>query len=142
MAGEAFTGSCHCGRVRAQFRASSPDLQVRACQCSFCRRHGAKNVSDTDGFAEISSDGPLVRYHFGLMTADVLLCPKCGVYIGSALEADGITRMTLNAAGLAMEPWKSQEADPVDYSGETLHERLDRRRARWTPGRIVERKPK
>lgn len=139
MAGEAFTGSCHCGKVRAKFRATSPDLQVRACQCGFCRRHGAKTVSDTDGFAEIAVQGKLIRYHFGLMSSDALLCPGCGVYIGSALEADGITRVSLNAQGLAMAPFAEREADPVDYSGETLHERLDRRRARWTPARIVER---
>jgi hypothetical protein len=136
-----FTGQCHCGRVHATFRVSTPDLQVRACQCGFCRRHGAKNVSDTDGFAEIISDGPLVRYHFGLMSADVLLCPVCGVYVGSALEADGITRVSLNAAGLAMAPYAGSDATPMDYSGETLHERLDRRRARWTPARVVERSP-
>jgi hypothetical protein len=141
MVPDAHTGSCHCGRVRAAFRASSPDLQVRACQCGFCRRHGAKSVSDTDGFAEIISDGPLVRYHFGLMSSDYLLCPVCGVYVASALEADGITRVSLNAAGLAMAPWVDRDAVPVDYRGETLHERLDRRRAMWTPARLVERTP-
>ena len=52
----------------------------------------------------LRSDGPLVRYHFGLMSSEALLCPSCGVYVGSALVADGITRMTLNAAGLAAAP--------------------------------------
>jgi hypothetical protein len=136
---DAFSGQCHCGRVRVGFRASKPDLQVRACQCGFCRRHGAKNVTDTDGFAEITSDGSLTRYHFGLMSSEALLCSGCGVYIGSALVADGITRVTLNAQGLLMQPFAAADAEPVDYSGETLHERLDRRRAKWTPARIVER---
>jgi hypothetical protein len=142
MGPDAFTGSCHCGRVHVGFRATSPTLQVRACQCGFCRRHGAKNVTDNDGFAEITCDGPLVRYRFGLMTSDSLLCPGCGVYIGAAIEADGITRVTLNAAGLAMAPFADQLAEPMDYRGETLHERLDRRRARWTPARVVERAAK
>jgi hypothetical protein len=136
---EAISGSCHCGRVHATFRASSPNLKARACQCPFCRRHGAKTISDTDGFVEITSNGPLIHYRFGLMTSDYLMCPSCGVYVGSALEADGITRMTLNAAGLGMAPWNGQPAEPVDYSHETLHERLDRRRAKWTPGRVLER---
>jgi hypothetical protein len=133
------TGQCHCGRVTATFRASSDKTPVRACQCGFCRRHGAKTVSDTDGFVDIVSDGPLSRYHFGLMTADYLMCPKCGTYIASMLEADGICRVTLNAAGLQMKPWDEQIAEPADYSTETLHERLDRRRARWTPARVRER---
>ena len=134
------SGQCHCGHVTVEFRATSDQLKARACQCGFCRRHGVKSVSDTDGFAEITSTGPIHRYRFGLMTADYLICPECGTYVGSALEADGITRVTLNAAGLRMEPWAEGAADPVDYSGETLHERLDRRRERWTPARIRERR--
>lgn len=133
------TGACHCGRVSANFRTTEATVKARACQCDFCRRHGAKTVTDTDGFAEIVADGPLNRYHFGLMTADYILCPTCGTYVGCVLEADGIERMSLNAAGLRMTPWSEQLADPVDYSTETLHERLERRRARWTPGRVRER---
>lgn len=132
-------GQCHCGTVSASFRTATDGVRARACQCGFCRRHGAKTVTDTDGFAEIASDGPLNRYRFGLMTADYLLCARCGAYVASEIEADGIMRVTLNAAGLKMEPWSAQPAAPVDYSGETLHERLDRRRASWTPARIRER---
>ncbi len=135
---EIHKGACHCGRVTATLRCE-PGLEVRACQCGFCRRHGAKTVSDPDGFAEIASEGRLIRHRFGLMTSDYLMCPDCGVYVGSALEADHITRVTLNTAGLQMKPWCDKVAQPVDYSGETLHERLDRRRERWTPARVVER---
>lgn len=133
------SGACHCGRVSVEFRSSGAELTPRACQCGFCRRHGARTVTDTDGFAEITADGPLTRYHFGLMTADYYLCPVCGVYIGCGIDADGILRVTLNAAGLQLMPWADRTAEPVDYSGETLHERLDRRRARWTPARMRER---
>jgi hypothetical protein len=134
-------GACHCGAVTASFRTSEAKIAVRACQCDFCRRHGAKTVSDTDGFAEIVSDGPLMRYRFGLMTAEYLLCPTCGTYVAAMLEADGIERVSLNAAGLQMAAWADQIATPIDYSVETLHERLDRRRLRWTPARVRERAP-
>ncbi len=136
--GRHHNGACHCGRVNVSFRTDAR-ITPRACQCDFCRRHGAKTVTDTDGFAEIVSDGPIARYHFGLMSADFLICPTCGVYVASVLEHDGIERMTLNAAGLRMAPWADALAEPVSYSGETLHERLDRRRAAWTPGRVRER---
>jgi hypothetical protein len=137
--GALHSGHCHCGRVSATFRTTEEGVKARACQCDFCRRHGAKTVSDTDGFAEVTSDGPLNRYRFGLMSADFLLCPHCGTYVASVLEHDGIERMTLNAAGLRMAPWADSVAEPADYAGETLHERLERRRARWTPGRVRER---
>ena len=136
--GLTYVGSCHCGTAKASFRTALDAPQVRACQCDFCRRHGAKTATDTDGFVEIHADKPLKRYHFGLLTADYLLCPNCGVYVASALEADGITRVTLNVAGLAMAPFAAIEAQPTDYSGETLHERLERRRLSWTPARVVE----
>ncbi|HEY3813876.1 MAG TPA: aldehyde-activating protein [Caulobacteraceae bacterium] len=137
--GQFHSGHCHCGRVSATFRTTEATVKARSCQCDFCRRHGAKTVTDTDGFAEIVADGPLMRYHFGLMTAEYLMCPKCGTYVACVLEADGIERLSLNAAGLQMAPWADLLAEPVDYSTETLHERLERRRARWTPGRVRER---
>jgi hypothetical protein len=137
--GHVHNGACHCGAVTASFRTSLTSVPVRACQCGFCRRHGSKTVTDTDGFVDIASDGPLRRYRFGLMTADYLMCASCGTYVASEIETDGIMRVTLNAAGLQMQPWADQVAEPADYSTETLHERLDRRRARWTPARVRER---
>ncbi len=132
-------GVCHCADVVVRFSTAKESITPRACQCDFCRRHGAKTVTDNNGFAEIVANGTLVRYRFGLMSADFLLCAKCGVYIGAALEADGITRVSLNSVGLQLQPWMDDVADPIDYSGETLHERLDRRRVRWTPARVFER---
>ena len=46
---EAFDGrnwEAHAGALAHSLREA---LQVRACQCSFCRRHGAKTVSDPNG---------------------------------------------------------------------------------------------
>ena len=41
-----YPGACHCGAVGVFFEtdAGADALQVRACQCGFCRRHGAKTV--------------------------------------------------------------------------------------------------
>jgi hypothetical protein len=44
-------GSCHCGNVRWILQSSFAfsDLPMRACQCSFCRKHGAVSTSDPKG---------------------------------------------------------------------------------------------
>ena len=46
-----FEGRCHCGAIGFSFRtAKTPDQwPLRACQCRFCRGHGAQTTSDPDG---------------------------------------------------------------------------------------------
>ena len=83
-------GACHCGAVSVALTLSKLPAAstLHACQCSFCRSHGAITVSDPDGQAIIASGpGDLNRYRFGLSTADFLLCAHCGVYIAALIEA-------------------------------------------------------
>src|SRR2546422_3634073 len=44
--------------------------------CSFCRKHGARTTSDPSGRVVITvrHPGQLLRYRFGLETADFLVC--------------------------------------------------------------------
>jgi hypothetical protein len=82
----AFGGGCHCGALTVTFESSRPaaSIERRACQCSFCRSHSALTVSDADGALRIDADpAALVRYRFGLKTADFLICARCGVYVGA-----------------------------------------------------------
>src|SRR5258708_38040170 len=99
-------GKCHCAAIEVSFETTlSPDeLEVRACQCSFCRRHGAKTVTDANGRLVISAqEGTLVRYRFGLCTADFLLCRTCGVYVAAVISDGAGERATLNVAGMMIE---------------------------------------
>jgi hypothetical protein len=138
--GAVLTGQCHCGGVQVEFRSTRPvsALQVRACQCSFCRRHGAATISDPAGEATIESFRPLIRYRFGLQTCDMLICAACGVYVAAARETDEGWRATINVAGLAMTPLNAVEAEPVDYGSEDAAARIARRANGWTPAVIVE----
>lgn len=70
---QAYNGGCHCGALSLRFEtAVAPAaLQRRACQCSFCRAHGALTISDPDGALRVDAKADaLVRYRFGLKTAD------------------------------------------------------------------------
>ena len=138
-------GHCHCGAIRVELEPGRPvgDLALRACQCGFCRRHGARTTSDPASRLHIeAAPGVLNRYRFGARAVDALLCEECGVYVASLLQSDdGRLLATLNVAGVDLEGFADRAGEPVSYDHETPDERLARRKARWTPAVLVEALP-
>jgi len=135
--GDTHKGSCHCGAVAATLAASKPaaELRVRSCQCSFCRRHGTRTLSDPQGHALITTATPeaLVRYRFGLQTADYLVCRTCGTYVAAVQDDGGRQIAVINAAGLDIEAFRGRAGEPVSYDGEAAADRRARRRTYWMP---------
>ncbi|HXI85828.1 MAG TPA: hypothetical protein VNH64_00105 [Parvularculaceae bacterium] len=133
------SGSCHCGKVKISFETEkAPEtLGVRTCQCVFCRRHGALNISDPDGGALIEAQADdLVRYRFALKTSDFLICRHCGVYFAAVIGEKSNIRSTINVAGLAMTAFLDLEEAPMEFGAETTEARIARRFERWTPTRF------
>ncbi|HEY3637117.1 MAG TPA: hypothetical protein VGK90_03115 [Rhizomicrobium sp.] len=132
-----FEGGCHCGNLEFVFEASQPleALGLRADQCSFCRAHGARNTSDPNGTMSISvrDAGALIRYRFGLRTADFLICACCGVYIGALMEDGGASWFTVNVNAFRSAPHDDFPIAPANYEGEDIPARIARRKQRWTP---------
>ena len=132
-----FTGACHCGALAFTFRTDRPVAQwsVRACQCRFCRRHDAATTSDPSGRLTFRVHEPhvLVRYRFGLKTADFLLCRRCGVYLGAQVRTGGGAFGIINTRALTPVPEGLPAAVAADYAAESSSERVARRTARWTP---------
>ena len=130
-------GGCHCGNLYYVFEASAAldKLGVRGCMCRFCRAHGARNTSDPDGAIQIDVRDParLVRYRFGLKTADFLLCAHCGVYIGACLPDENGGRFTVNVNTFREPPPLDFPLVPHDYGCEDRADRVVRRKAKWTP---------
>ena len=135
-------GHCHCGAIRVELEPGKPagELALRACQCGFCRRHGALTTSDTESRLHIeAAPGALNRYRFGARAVDALICDECGVYVASVLQTDdGRLMATLNVAGVDLEGLSDRTGEPVSYEHETQDERLARCKARWTPAVLVE----
>jgi hypothetical protein len=131
-----FSGSCHCGAIGFEFYASrQPEhWPVRACQCSFCRAHGARTTSDPAGFLifRIADPAQLQRYRFGLRSADFLICRSCGVYLAAAVMTRRGRFATLNVHTIR-DRIVLPESRPVSYDGESLGDRQTRREHRWTP---------
>lgn len=135
-------GACHCGQIEVDFETAIPldELPLRACGCSFCRRHGTKAVADPNGHLTISAPpNGLNRYRFGLRTADYLICRTCGAYIAAVISGYGEERATLNVTATAIAELADRRAEPVDYDREGIERRRARRLTSWTPSRIVQR---
>jgi hypothetical protein len=132
-------GGCHCGAIAVTLRLSKPaaETQVRACQCRFCRTHGALSVTDPRGLFVVREleRGALVRYRFGLKLADFLVCGRCGAYVGACMiEPDGALGVT--NINVLEERDQFPPPEPIVYESETAEQRLARRRQRWTPTRV------
>ena len=131
-----FAGSCHCGAIGFSLQTSrNPDVwPVRACQCSFCRRHGARTTSDPAGSVvfRAADERSVQRYRFGLRTADFLVCRKCGVYLAAMVVTPRGRFATLNINALD-ESLRVPEAASVSYEAESAEQRLHRREQSWTP---------
>ena len=134
---KAFEGSCHCGAIGYTYRtAISPDKwSVRACQCSFCRAHAGLSTSDPEGSVAFKERvrGALHHYRFGRMTADFLICRKCGVYLGAAISTPNGNYGVININALRPVPPNLPPPVAADYEGEASEQRIERRAQRWTP---------
>ena len=134
---ESFDGSCHCGALRFVFTTALPPSRwrVRACQCSFCRAHGARTTSDPAGAVQfrIADATSLVRYRFGLRTAEFLVCGRCGTYVAAVVTTKHGRFATINLNALERCPDGLLDAEPVAYDRETEPQRIARRERAWTP---------
>lgn len=139
---QTFRGRCHCGNVEVAFEtARTPEeLPLRACGCSFCRKHGARTTADPQGRARIVAHElpQLIRYRFAQATADFLVCGGCGVYVAAVLSDPGSAFAVLNVNAFDEREMFGGEGQPVHYEGERAEARRSRRRAQWTPVEIVE----
>ena len=147
MNGLSFSGSCHCGAMAVTFETGkSPEaLPLRACACSFCRKHGVRTTSDPDGRIriELRDAGKVNRYRFALGTADYLVCRECGAYV-AAVHSDAATGRAwaiVNVHVLDDRSAFDRKPMTVDYDRETATERMAPRKVAWTPAEVVESYP-
>ena len=117
-------GGCHCKRVRIEFttRRDPRTTAPRACDCSFCMKHGAAYVSDPAGQLRIIGSDPSVlrSYRQGSGIAEFRLCSECGVLVAVTFEHGGRLYGAVNATCLddALEFEASIPASPQALSPE------------------------
>jgi hypothetical protein len=131
-----YRGSCHCQAiVYAYHTEQEPSTwTIRACQCTFCRAHGARTTSDPSARVEFTARNGdrLMRYRFGQGTTDFLICRQCGVYVGAQIHTPRGSFGIINVNALQAAPAGLSQAVPMDYGSETIEQRIARREQRWS----------
>lgn len=135
-------GRCHCGNIRFTFRlsVSGPRIAVRACGCTFCRKHGGVWTSDPGGRLEvrIADQGRVTNYRFGTETAEFHVCATCGVVpvVTSTIEGTRYAVVNVNCFE-GVDPAELDRSES-DFEGEVTDSRLARRQRNWIPGVTIE----
>lgn len=75
----------------------------------------------------------MLRYRFGIRTADFLVCAKCGVYVGAVMDSSAGVFATVNLNSMITVVQGLGESAPVFYDSEGKEDRVERRQSRWTP---------
>ena len=132
-----YSGACHCGAVSAEYETDAP-VRLRQDGCSFCSSRGVKSASDANGRLALNATHKLTRYRFGQKTADFLVCPICGTYVGSMMLGPNGPVGVINVVGLRVAELKDEPAELKSLEGESPEERNARRLSRWTPLILVE----
>lgn len=74
-----YRGSCHCGRV--VFELDAEIVGAIDCNCSICRRRGARWHAAVDSELRIvAGESELTPYRFLTHTAKHLFCRHCGIH--------------------------------------------------------------
>lgn len=130
-------GSCHCGAIEFSYTTARPPARwaLNACQCEFCRAHGARLAADPEGEVRFEFMLPeyLRRYRFGLRTADFLVCRACGVFVAAVMITGRGALAAINVNALRDLPDRLPAAKPVAHGVESAEERRARRARSWTP---------
>ena len=122
---EIINGGCHCGNLRLTFYTSKPfeEMPIRACQCTFCRKHNVRATADPDGRLEIKvvDEAKLSRYKLGHGITDFLICRGCGVYVAATMQDEerGETLATCIVNTLELEQSRIKAPLAAHYDEET-----------------------
>ena len=130
-------GKCHCGNIAFSlaWEPSPAEIPARACDCSFCAKHGGVWTSNPKGTLEVAiRDRSLVTlYAHGTRTADFHVCSRCGVVPVVTSRIDGRLYAVVSVHAFeGVDPSLVRRA-PVSFDGEGKDSRLARRKRGWIP---------
>lgn len=80
MSVDVLKGSCHCGAVKFEVRASV--TPAARCNCSLCRRKGALMTAPfaAKQLTILQGEDALSMYRFNTRVAKHFFCKHCGIY--------------------------------------------------------------
>ena len=125
-----FRGSCHCGAVR--FEVDAAPTSLSECNCSMCRRKGARyvKVADIAGLRILTGEDNLTLYQFNTRQAKHYFCKTCGVHPFHRPRLDP-TRWSVNARCLEAEDFDLASYPVTQFDGVNWEEQA--RKHGWKP---------
>ena len=130
-------GKCHCGNIAFSLTwdPDPKEIPARACDCTFCQKHGGVWTSNPRGALEVAIEDPahVSKYAFGTETAQFHICSRCGVVpvVTSTIEGRLYAVVSVNAFE-NVDPSLLRRA-PISFEGEEKGSRLARRTRSWIP---------
>jgi hypothetical protein len=128
-------GSCHCGNIAFElgWEPEPTEIPARACDCSFCTKHGGVWTSNPAGHLNVRVRAPELvnRYSFGTGTATFHVCGRCGIVPLVTSEVDGKVYAVVSVNAFNNVPSSLLRRMPASFDGEDLDTRLARRARNW-----------
>jgi hypothetical protein len=128
-------GSCHCGNVsfNLHWAPEPPHISARACDCSFCVKHGGVWTSCATAVLDVHIRDPAYRriYAFGTHTADFHVCTRCGVVPLVSCDIEGHTYAVVNVNAFDGVEASFIQRSQASFDGEDVATRMARRQQRW-----------
>ncbi len=128
-------GSCHCGNIafRLDWSPDPAEIPARACDCTFCVKHGGVWTSYPGGALEVAIREPakVSKYAFGTKTADFHVCTACGAVPVATSQIEGRLYAVVSVNAFDDVDRAKVRIQPASFGREDVGARLDRRKGRW-----------
>jgi hypothetical protein len=128
-------GSCHCRNISFSLTwvPEPTEILARACDCSFCTKHGGIWTSCPTGSLTVAVRDPLLvsKYAFGTRTAEFHICSRCGIVplVTSTIEGHVYAVVSVNA--FEGVPASLIRPAAASFENESEDVRLARRQRNW-----------
>src|SRR3984893_17713442 len=128
-------GKCRCANIafKLEWEGDPPEIPARACNCSFCVKHGGVWTSNPKARLAVAiRDASLVsKYAFGSRTATFYVCSRCGAapLVTSEIANHLYAVVNVNVLENLDQSWLHRAT--ANFEGEDVESRLARRRRNW-----------
>ena len=128
-------GKCHCGNISFSltWEPDPAEIQARACDCSFCAKHGGVWTSNPRGALKVVVKEPALvsKYAFGTRTAEFHTCARCGVVPIVTSRIDDRVYAVVSVNAFENVDRSLVRREPATFEGEEKDSRLARRKRNW-----------
>jgi hypothetical protein len=128
-------GKCHCGNIAftLDWPEGEPDVPARACDCSFCLKHGGVWTSNPRArLSVVLQHADLVsKYAFGTETAAFHVCIRCGTVPIVTSEIASHLYAVVNVNTFENFDPSQLRRGTAQFGGEDVQSRLARRSKHW-----------